>query len=273
MATGVLLVCLGRATRITEYLMAGRKRYRAEVLLGVSTDSHDADGEVTGTSPVTVTRAEVETALSHFQGSIEQVPPMVSAIKHDGQPLYKLSRRGITVERSARPVTIYELTLINWRTPVLTLEVECSSGTYLRALAHDLGKQLGCGAHLTALTRLASGEFTLGQAIEMDQFSAAVTASDEEGRDAQRRIHAPRWHDLVMPLDAGLRQFPAITLGIEDSRRIRSGQHLTAKLFAVPTDGLCRAYSDCDGVKTLIALLKFDEKADLWRPHKVFYPL
>ena len=270
MATGVLLVCLGRATRITEYLMTGRKRYRAVASLGISTDSHDADGTVTATAPITVSCAEVEAALSHFRGPIEQVPPMVSAIKQHGQPLYKLARRGITVERAARRVEIYELNLAQCPLPTdplpnadtsydLTLELTCSSGTYVRALARDLGECLGCGAHLTALTRLASGDFSLDQAIGMEQLTQAVTNDD--------------WRHLLLPIDAGLKHLPACTLGKKESRQVQSGRPLPAALITQPTDQLCRAYAAHDAEKKLLALLKFDENAQLWRPHKVFQPL
>ena len=279
MATGVLLICLGRATRIAEYLMAGRKRYRAVIRLGISTDSHDADGQVTATSPVAADRAEIERALSHFRGQIRQVPPMVSALKRQGQPLYKLARRGITVDRPARPVEILELTLTEWLSPSLTIELTCSPGTYVRALARDLGQQLGCGAHLTALTRLASGDFVLNEAIQVEQFAAAVAAGDEDearapsGTDLQAKKPAPGWHTLVLPIEAGLRHFPAHTVGAPESRRVRSGQSLPANLITASTDQLCRVYAAGDPDTRLLALLKFDEEAQVWRPHKVFHPL
>jgi tRNA pseudouridine55 synthase len=267
MATGVLLVCLGRATRITEYLMAGRKRYRADLRLGVSTDTHDADGTVTATAPVQVTREQVEAGLSRFRGRIQQVPPMVSAIKRDGRPLYELARQGIVVEREARPVEVLALTLEDWRPPDLTLEVSCSSGTYIRALARDLGQWLGCGAHLTALTRLASGDFSLSQAVPVEQFTAAVDAGQQDS------ANEARWTHLVMPMDAGLQQFPAFVFKAEQSRRIRSGQALPAEAVGVREAEFCRAYAAHDGEKKLIALLKFDPGAEAWQPHKVFHPL
>lgn len=282
MATGVLLVCLGRATRIVEYLMQRRKHYRAELCLGISTDSHDADGEVTATAPVTVDRTDVERTLSRFQGSIQQVPPMVSALKRDGQPLYKLARQGITVERTARTVEIDELTLTGWRPPNLTIELVCSPGTYVRALARDLGQQLGCGAHLTALTRLASGDFALSEAITLEQFAAAVSTNKDgrekapAGLDEQQvntADYGPGWQDLVMPMDAGLKHLPACTLGAQESRRIRSGQALPAELIQAPQEQLCRAYAARDTDPKLLALLRFDADAQLWRPHKVFDPL
>jgi tRNA pseudouridine55 synthase len=273
MATGVLLVCLGRATRIAEYLMAGRKRYRAVVRLGISTDSHDADGQITASAPVSIDLEDVEGALSDFRGSIAQVPPMVSAIKRDGQPLYKLARRGMTVQRAARPVEVYELTLTDWQPPSLTLELACSPGTYVRALARDLGLKLGCGAHLTELIRLASGSFSLSRAIELEQFNAAVASADGAKQDSASDGQVPGWHHLVMPMDAGLKHLPACTLGTLTSRRIRSGQPLTEDQIVAPKDKVCRAYAACDSDKKLVALLKFDDSAGLWRPHKVFHPL
>jgi tRNA pseudouridine55 synthase len=280
MATGVLLVCLGKATRIAEYLMAGRKCYSATLHLGTSTDSHDADGRVTAEAPVTCDRAAIVEALSRFQGPIEQVPPMVSAIKKDGQPLYKLARRGIKVERPPRAVEIYTLSLVDWIPPELTIEVTCSPGTYIRALARDLGRDLGCGAHLTALTRTASGDFMLADALELPALVEAAKGRDGLGTEhqnyghSQNHAHAstPMWHELVMPLEAGLKHFPACALADEESERIRHGRPLSEKQVDAPRDQLCRAYSETDQSKTLLALLRFDDDAGHWRPHKVFHP-
>ena len=281
MATGVLLICLGKATRISEYLMAGSKRYRATLRLGITTDSHDADGQVTAEAPVTADRAAIDEALSRFRGPIAQVPPMVSAIKKNGQRLYELARRGIKVERPARTVEIFGLDLIDWTPPELTIDVMCSPGTYVRALARDLGRELGCGAHLKALTRTASGDFTLGSAIEIATLIDAVdrepdsTANSENQDSAQKDGHgsALLWHALVMPLEAGLHQFPACLLAEEASERIRHGQPLPESQVDAPRDQLCRAYAAADHSKTLLALLKFDADVGFWRPHKVFQPL
>jgi tRNA pseudouridine55 synthase len=268
MATGVLLVCLGRATRIAEYLMAGRKQYRAQVRLGISTDTHDAEGRVMATAPVAVTHSQVRDVLARFVGCIAQVPPMVSALKKGGQPLYKLARQGIQVEREARPVEIYTLALTEFQPPDLTLEITCSPGTYIRALARDLGRELGCGAHLTALTRLASGSFTLDEAIALEDFAAAVEAS--VGREAAGR---PEWQRMVLPLDAGLAHLPVCTLGPEQARRVRTGQALAAAEVDAPRDGLCRAFAREDDAQRLIALLRYDGGTGVWQPHKVFLPL
>ena len=280
MATGVLLVCLGRATRIAEYLMTGRKRYSATIRLGISTDSHDADGRVIAEAPVTSDCAAVEQALTQYRGPIEQIPPMVSAIKKNGQPLYKMARRGITVERPPRPVEIYGLSLLDCVPPELSIEVVCSPGTYIRALARDLGRDLGCGAHLTALTRTASGDFSLTDAIELPALAKSIKRQDDIGADFQNNgfppnsthISTPTWHELVMPLEAGLTHFPACALPEKESERIRHGQPLSETQVDAPRDQLCRAYSATDQSRTLLALLKFDDDAGLWRSHKVFRP-
>jgi tRNA pseudouridine55 synthase len=203
---------------------------------------------------------------------------MVSAIKRDGQPLYKLARRGITVERAPRPVTIYQLALTDWQPPSLTVELTCSSGTYVRALARDLGQQLGCGAHLTGLTRLSSGDFRLNDAIALERFDKAIHAGETiqaqatTGRDGVDK-QALAWHALVLPMDFGLQHFPACTLDKQDSQRVRSGQSLPAESVATPRDQLCRAYAAHDLGQKMVALLRFDNDAGLWRPHKVFDPL
>jgi tRNA pseudouridine55 synthase len=158
LATGVLLICLGPATRVAEYLMAGQKRYRATIILGATTDTYDADGKVVNSGGRTdFGRAEIEAALEHFLGWIEQVPPMYSAIKRNGRPLYELAREGKTVDRPPRSVEVGEFALVDWTSPSLIVEVTCSPGTYVRSLAHDLGQLLGSGAYVAALVRLRSG--------------------------------------------------------------------------------------------------------------------
>ncbi len=248
LASGVLLICLGQATRVAEYLMASDKVYLARLCLGVTTDTYDATGQVTGTGEVRVDEATLRAALERFVGLIEQVPPMYSALKHGGRPLYQLARRGVQVERAARRVHIYSIVLTRLEGPELTIQVHCSSGTYIRSLAHDIGQVLGCGAHLVALVRQASGSFRLEQAITPDQFEAAVS----EGH----------WHELVYPLDAALQSLPAVTLDAETAQRVRYGQAVT---LALPPGARCRAY-DPDG--NLVAVMV--PRGEAWRPDKVF---
>ena len=251
MATGVLLICLGQATRVAEYLMRSDKIYRAEIRLGVTTDTHDAEGQVIKTTKVNVGEEEVREALASFVGQIEQVPPMYSALKREGIPLYRLARKGIVVERKPRTVKVHRIKLLDWSPPLVTIEVTCSPGTYIRALARDLGERLGCGAHLAALTRLASGRFTLDEAVSLDKLAEAAAQG--------------RWQELLHPLDAALQDFPAVTLDEAAERRVRFGQQVAIEHSG--SEPLCRAYSTRG---ELVALLRYDPQTGLWQPKKVF---
>ncbi len=258
MATGVLVVCLGQATRLAEYLMAGRKRYRAVIVLGTSTDTYDAEGQVVSSGGRTdFSRAEIESALSSFSGRIEQVPPMYSALKRDGQPLYKLARQGKTVERPPRPVDIYDLRLLDWTAPALTIEVTCSPGTYIRSLAHELGQRLGSGAYLAGLVRLSSGQFTLEEAVSLDRLEEAFRHGEGVS--------------YLLPLDAGLLDWPALVVGAEEAQRIAQGQSVEGPPLPAGDDKapLCRAYSLAGD---FLAVMVYDNDARRWRPKKVFAP-
>src|SRR5690349_19143686 len=169
MATGVLVVCLGGATRLSEYVMQSTKRYRARVYLGATTDTYDAEGEVQLRRDSShITCADIESALAPFLGDIQQIPPMYSAIKQGGRKLYDLARAGDIVEREPRAVRIDSLEIIDWSPPEFTLDVTCSAGTYIRSLAYDLGEILGVGAHLSGLIRLASGRFKIEESQTLD---------------------------------------------------------------------------------------------------------
>lgn len=248
LATGVLLLCLGQATRLTEYLMDSPKEYRARIRLGIATDTDDAEGRVISEKPVDLDRATVEAALDRFRGRILQVPPMHSALKREGQPLYKLARRGVEVRREPRPVEIYRLDLMAWEPPELTLEVLCSPGTYIRALARDLGEALGCGAHLIGLVRLASGDFRLEDAVELD----AVTPE--------------RLPDLLLPPDAALRRYPGLHLSQTEARAVLHGRDIPGPPPAGDHPPLARAYGP-DG--QLLAVLEYRPERGVWHPKKV----
>ena len=264
LSTGVLLICVGRATRVAEYLMSGQKAYRARVRLGITTDTYDAEGQVVAERPVEVDRTQVEAALAQFRGLIQQMPPLYSALKHQGTPLHRLARRGVAAEDlslQARQVEISRLELTTWEPPTCMLEVTCSPGTYVRSLAHDLGQALGCGAHLTALARLASGDFRLEEALTLEEFAQAVADG--------------RWSSLLHPVDAALAHFPALCLDVDAARRLCSGQAIA---FAPAGEaspvregqegaGLGRAYGP-DG--TFLALVAYDRASGSWRPRKVF---
>ena len=256
MATGVLLVCLGKATRVAEYLVQGRKRYQATIVLGATTDTYDADGQIISSGGETdFPRAEVKAALGRFVGSIEQVPPMYSAIKREGQPLYKLARQGKTVERSPRPVQIDSIDLLDWTPPTLSIVVTCSPGTYIRSLAHDLGQSLGSGAYLASLVRLGSGRFALEDATSLDRLAEAFRHGQEDR--------------YLLALDEAFFDRPAIVVGGDAARQIVHGQAVAiGSLNRDQIDGaMARAYGP-DG--EFLAILVYDAAAQLWRPKKVF---
>ncbi|MEE9198648.1 MAG: tRNA pseudouridine(55) synthase TruB, partial [Dehalococcoidia bacterium] len=191
LASGVLPICIGQATRITEFLAEAAKIYEARIVLGVATDTYDAEGEVVLTAdPSSVTRERMEEALGSFRGTIEQVPPMYSALKHQGKRLYELARAGVVVERQKRTALIHRLEISEWDPPEVTLHVECGRGTYIRSLADDLGQALGCGAHLKELVRHKTGPFDIRDALDPEQFRAAVEHD--------------RWEELLYPVDFAL---------------------------------------------------------------------
>lgn len=249
LATGLLVVCLGQATRLSEYLLGHDKRYRAAIRLGVETDTYDADGQVTATRPVTVKRDEVEAALARFVGEIDQVPPMYSAIKIDGKKLYDLARAGQAVDRPARSITIYAIEVIDFNAPDLIIDLHCSAGTYIRSLAHDVGAALGTGAHVTALRRTAAGPFGLDQAIGLAEFEAAVVDGN--------------WPAYLKPADTALADWPSITLDAAQRQRAVTG----GRIEGLNVIGArARAY---DEQGRLVALLVFDQKKRWWRADKV----
>jgi len=257
-ATGVLVVCLGQATRVAEYLMASDKVYRAQIRLGVSTDTHDAEGEVTATAEVEVGEEEgwrVRKTLAAFVGPIQQVPPMYSALKRNGIPLYKLARQGITVEREPRSVVIHDIDLLRWTSPLLTIRVKCSPGTYIRALARDLGQKLGCGAHLQSLARLASGHFALEEAVSLDELAEAFAQGN--------------YQEFIHPLDEALLNFDSMVVDAQTEKCIRHGQQIEAPLDCGGGERakFRRAYSEKG---ELLAILRHDPQTGHWQPKKVF---
>ncbi len=255
-ATGVLPVLLGQATRVSDYLLLATKTYRAVVRLGVATDTYDAEGSpVSEADPSGVTREQAAEALESFHGLISQTPPMYSAIKHQGQPLYKLARAGVEVERRPRHVHVYSIKLTEWAPPRLTIEVDCGRGTYIRSLAHDLGVALGCGAHLETLARLRVGPFLLADALSVEELFDAA--------------HGGHWPELAYAMDWVLLDMPAAILSPEEEQAVRFGQALQPANGVAPAigTGLIRAYGQ-DG--DLVGLLRPDQGQGVWRPEKVF---
>ena len=229
LATGVLPICLGEATKFSSYLLGANKTYRAGCRLGQTTASGDAEGEILETAPVQVDAAQIEAVLKEFVGEIDQVPPMYSALKHQGKRLYQLAREGKEVERAPRRITIYQLEMLGFDGQVLDIDVSCSKGTYIRTLAEDIGKRLGCGAHLSALRRSSVDAFEERDAVTMEELEHLRS----EGLD---HLDA-----LLLPVSAALEQFPEILLNAADSLDICHGRRI--ELGATANAGLRRLCS------------------------------
>ena len=226
LATGMLPVCLGEATKFSQHLLDSDKRYLTTAKLGIRTDSSDADGKVIEEKPVPdeITAEQIEgLLLAHFSGEIEQVPSMFSALKHQGQPLYKLARQGIQVEVKSRKVTIHEIKLTGFRGDELNLEVYCSKGTYIRSIVEDLGLLLGCGAHVKMLHRLDVGEFKSEQMMSLDSLRAKVPENADE--DAQKGIQI-ELDKLLLPAWAAVADMPSIKLDQQQTALILQGRSI-----------------------------------------------
>ena len=226
MATGVLPIFVGRATRGVEFFESAEKEYIAGIRLGTVTNTQDTTGEVLEENPVSVTREDVETALKAFVGEIEQLPPMYSAIKVNGQKLYALARRGVEVERTPRRITIFELELLEGSGRDYTFRVRCSKGTYVRTLCHDIGKMLGCGACMSSLRRTKAGMFTLQQAMTLPQLLAFAKENDPQ--------------ELLMPVDALFSHYPPLIVELGQAEKLRHGAQVKDWHFA---PGTYRVYS------------------------------
>lgn len=239
LATGLLPLCFGEATKFSADLLDADKTYEATLCFGVRTNTGDAEGEVLATAPVRHGEADLVAVLARFRGTIDQVPPMYSALKRDGRPLYELARQGVEVERAPRRVTIHELELIAAGEATAMLRVRCSKGTYVRTLAEDIGAALGCGAHLTALRRTVVGDLTLAGAVTLEQIAA-----QEEGARAA----------LLQPVDSLLQSLPAVELDASSAARFRHGNPVPGSgegLHRVYADGLLCGVARADGAGLL----------------------
>ena len=233
LATGVLPICFGEATKFSRYLLEADKAYYTTATLGEIRDTGDSDGQVISTNPVpSLDAAELESVLSRFRGDIDQVPSMYSALKHQGRPLYEWARRGITIDRPARPVTIKCLELMAHRECELDLKVECSKGTYIRSLVEDVGQVIGCGAHVSMLRRYQAGRFGLAQSVTLAEIEQAA-----EQADAQSALDA-----FLLPVDVLLQHLPKVCVNNELSRSILHGQ--AVRIPDADFSGLVRVYEN-----------------------------
>lgn len=250
-ASGVLIVLVGPAVRLSEYVSASDKRYQAVITLGKKTDTFDEDGKQLASAEVNVTEEQFETELKTFIGDIEQVPPPYSAVKVQGRKAYEMAREGEEVDLAPRIISVYSLEMLEWAPPEVVIDIFCSSGTYVRSLANDLGERLGCGATLTGLRRTKSGRFTLRDAVPLRKLNEAFTDGT--------------WYQYLIPAAEALSDWPALELSNEEMETVRHGNRIPA----IPTpEKKARGISQQG---ELVALLELDEATNEWQPKKVFF--
>jgi tRNA pseudouridine55 synthase len=251
-ASGVLVILIGPAVRLSEYVSASDKRYQATIRLGSSTDTYDSEGTITSSASVDdITEDYFNEVLQHFVGEIEQVPPPYSAVKVQGRKAYDMAREGEEFELIPRIINVYSLEILEWALPEVVIDVYCSSGTYVRSLANDLGKELGTGAHLVGLRRTKSGRFTLRDAVPL--------------RRLQEAFDAGNWYRFLIPAAEAMADWPMVELDADQVELVRHGHR-------VPADpemkGLARGVSQQGD---LVALLEVDPETQEWQPRKVFF--
>lgn len=251
-ASGVLVILIGPAVRLSEFVSASDKRYQATIRLGSSTDTYDGDGQITSTSEIgDISEDEFDEVLQTFVGEMEQVPPPYSAVKVKGRKAYEIARKGEEVELEPRMVNVYSLEILEWAPPEAVIDVYCSSGTYVRSLANDLGKALGTGAHLVGLRRTKSGRFTLRDAVQLRRLQEAFDAGD--------------WYRFLIPAAEALSDWPMIELDADAMELVRHGHRIPAEAGA---KGWARGVSQQGD---LVALLEVNEESLEWQPRKVFF--
>ena len=230
LATGVLPLCLGEATKISQFLLDSDKRYMAKVKLGERTDSGDSEGVVIDVQRrIDVDYDALVQTLTKFEGEIKQLPPMYSALKHNGVPLYKLARKGISIKRKVRAVTIHKIGLMNFDNNIAEIDVTCSKGTYIRTLADDLGQELGCGAHVIELRRTQAGVFSIDQCRDSNKLEKIEESFGLSGLDK-----------VIVPMERAVEKLPEVVLAGEKARDIRNGQAVS--FHELPKRGLVRLY-------------------------------
>jgi len=251
-ASGVLVVLIGPAVRLSEYVSASDKRYQATIRLGSATDTYDAEGVVTSSGSVeNITEEQFVDSLQKFVGEIEQVPPPYSAVKVQGRKAYEMAREGEEIELAPRKIQVYSLDLLEWDSPEAVVDVFCSSGTYVRSLANDLGTALGCGAHLVGLRRTKSGRFTLRDAVPLRRLQEAFTAGN--------------WYKYLIPAAEALGDWPSVELDADQVELIRHGHRVPAE---PGSEDWARGISE---QVDLVALLELDKTTMEWQPKKVFF--
>lgn len=256
-ASGVLVILVGPAVRLSEYVSASDKRYQAIIRLGGTTDTYDAEGKFTPTTdPSNITEEQFEEALKTFVGEIEQTPPPYSAVKVQGRKAYEMARKGEEVELEPRTITVHHLEVLEWTPPEVVIDVHCSSGTYVRSLANDLGQKLGCGAYLVGLRRTKSGKFTLRDAVPLRKLQEAFTAGN--------------WYQYLIPAAEALGDWYAIELSPDEVEAVRHGHRVKAKPEDVSQEKVRGVSTQGELVALMVPAVGEDGSPE-WQPKKVFF--
>jgi tRNA pseudouridine55 synthase len=257
-ASGVLVVLIGPAVRLSEFVSASDKRYQAIIRLGATTDTFDADGRFThpvATSPMDISEELFESTLKQFIGEIEQTPPPYSAVKVKGRRAYEMARQGEEVDLEPRKIQVYHLEVLEWAPPEAVIDVHCSSGTYVRSLANDLGEKLGCGAYLVGLRRTKSGRFSLRDAVPL--------------RKLQEAFQAGNWYQYLIPAAEALGEWPAVELNPDEVEEVKHGHRVKAAPDTQP--GLVRGVSMAGELIAIMELVTGEDGSLEWQPKKVFF--
>ncbi|MDU9592975.1 MULTISPECIES: tRNA pseudouridine(55) synthase TruB [Vibrio] len=233
LATGMLPICLGEATKFSQFLLDSDKRYRVIAKLGERTNTSDSDGEVVETRPIDVTLDKLEACIEKFRGESDQVPSMFSALKYQGKPLYEYARKGIEVPRESRKITVYEIVLHRFEGDEVEMEVHCSKGTYIRTIVDDLGEMLGCGAHVTMLRRTGVAKYPYEKMVTLEQLNELLEQAHREER-APRELLDP----LLLPMDTAVEDLPEVNFVPELADMVQHGQPV--QVFGAPTEGSLR---------------------------------
>ncbi|MCZ0922982.1 tRNA pseudouridine(55) synthase TruB [Vibrio diabolicus] len=233
LATGMLPICLGEATKFSQFLLDSDKRYHVIAKLGERTNTSDSDGEVVETRPIDVTLDKLEACIEKFRGESDQVPSMFSALKYQGKPLYEYARKGIEVPRESRKITVYEIVLHRFEGDEVEMEVHCSKGTYIRTIVDDLGEMLGCGAHVTMLRRTGVAKYPYEKMVTLEQLNELLEQAHREER-APRELLDP----LLLPMDTAVEDLPEVNLVPELADMVQHGQPV--QVFGAPTEGSLR---------------------------------
>jgi len=263
LATGMLPICLGEATKFSQFLLDSDKRYRVIAKLGERTDTSDSDGEVVETREVNVDRETLIRCIEKFRGETDQVPSMFSALKYQGRPLYEYARQGIEVPRESRKITVYDIVLHRFENDEVEMEVHCSKGTYIRTIVDDLGEMLGCGAHVTMLRRTGVAKYPYENMVTLEQLNELVEQAHREERSPYDALDA-----LLLPMDTAVQDLPEVNLVAELVDMVQHGQ--AVQVFGAPTDGIVRMTGGED--KLFLGVAEIDNDGKVAPKRLVVYP-